>query len=439
MRVIQQARVALGPSDAVAGMRAVVVAADGFTALTDPYCGLTCTAGNALASSDAEFGLGFELAGATGPRWLAYQLELAVGGAEHRTAALGTSPADFPWVVRRVLPGGPAAKAGLRPGDTIVFFEHAEVTERSQHKLFRRLAAGLFPDGRTPDTALDVAKPVSVTVRRAGLPDLLRFQLARGSYRPESVFGVIRRPDGTWDHVLDRVAKVGYVRVGPVELGAEAAFLAALRSLKDDGMTGLVLDLRWCPGGYVEPTARIAAYLLPPDATIATVKYRTEDRAGGERLTAPTGLGDEFAGLRVAVLVGPDTAGGGEMIAAALQDHERGIVVGQRTVGKGNVMTLLGTRFRGLGYRVSTGYSYRPNGKPRHRLPDATPFDDWGVRPDPGFGVPITRDLMTRLGREADRQAIRPPEDAGTVAFDDPLADPQKAVAVRLLTERGKK
>ncbi|MGL6096636.1 MAG: S41 family peptidase, partial [Fimbriiglobus sp.] len=425
--------VALGAADAVAGMRAFVVAADGFTSLTDPYCGLTCTDGNTPTSSDAEFGLGFELAGATGPKWLTYHLELAEGRNESRSL----SPADFPWVVRRVLPGSPAAKAGLRPGDTIVAFENVEVTVRSQHRLFRRLTAGLFPDSSLHESAIDVAKPVTVAVRRAAGPDRV-LVIPREPYRPESVFGVIRRPDGTWDHVLDRVAKVGYIRVGSVELGTEAAFLEALLSLKSDGMTGLVLDLRWCPGGYMEPTAKMVAFLLPPDTLIATVKYRKADRAGDEKLTSPAGPGDEFADLRVAVLVGPDTAGGGEMIAAALQDHERGIVVGQRTVGKGNVMTIIKSHVRGIGYRVSTGYSYRPNGKPRHRLPDSTPFDDWGVRPDPGYGIPVTRDLMTRLGRAAERQAIRPARETDAVAFDDPLADPQKAVAVRLLTERGK-
>jgi carboxyl-terminal processing protease len=125
------------------------------------------------------------------------------------------------------------------------------------------------------------------------------------------------------------------------------------------------------------------------------------------------------------------------MIAAALQDHGRAVVIGQRTFGKANIMDLINTSLPGgIGYRVSTGFTLRPNGKGRHRFPDSKPTDEWGVRPDKGFEVPLTPDLSVRLRRQAELHAIRPPGSAETVALDDPLADPQRMVALRLLKER---
>ena len=434
MRVIQMARLALGSVEAADGTKSVLIAAKGFGKLTDPYCGPMATRGSTFASSDAEFGLGFELEGATGSRWMEYLLDSATTPDGRMTTNRTTSPAEVPWIVKRVLPGGPAAKAGLRPGDVITHIGPEEVTVRSNSRAFRTLMNAFPTDAMMPDVPPDPVRPISLTISRRGRVAPMTLKLERTAYRPESIFGVIRRPNGTWDYLLDPQAKIGYIRVGSVELGADAAFQAALQTLIEAGAKGLVLDLRWCPGGYVEPTTRIAGFLLPEDAVIATVKYRHPDREGTGTIKADAAEGREaFLRLPVVVLVGPDTAGGGEMIAAALQDHNRAKLVGQRTFGKANVMNLIGTRIRGMSYRVSTGYSYRPSGVNRHRFPDSKPTDVWGLRPDPGCELPMTADLYATLRQDAELQAIRPPDDFTAVAFDDPLNDPQKLIAVKLL------
>lgn len=444
---VSQARIALGRADPVEGMKSVVIAAEGFRKLTDSYCGLMITRAGAFASSDAEYGLGFELEGATGSAWVAYQLELSysVGGRRGGASDPFAPPATLPWTVRRVIPGSPAAAAGLRPGDVITHLDGDEITPRSATKLFQRLVNFRQQDPRIappppplPSTGSD-ERPLKLTLSRQEAGKAMELKVDRTPYIPDSIFGVMRKRDGSWDFMLDRENKVGYIRVGSVETGADAAFRSALDGLIRDGATGLLLDLRWCPGGYVDPTAKIAGLLLPSGKTIVRIESRHPERQNrNEYLSEPGDAPEAFRTLPVAVLIGSETTGGGEMIAAALRDHGRAILVGQRTFGKANILSPLSTRFPGITYRISTGYSLRPNGKNRHRFPDSKPTDDWGLRPDPGCEVPVTKDLSAKLRESAERQAIRPPQDRIALAFDDPLGDPQKLIAAKLLKERGK-
>lgn len=439
VRILAEARVALGQADAVLGLRAFVVAANGFSRATDPYCGLMWASGRSIAEAEGGFGLGFQLEGASGLRWLAYMLEINGVWADVLPLGDPRPPVGSKWIVRRVIAGGPASKAGLRRGDLITHFNGIEVTEASHSKLFRQLVSARPQDQLNPadpDLAPGSSRRVLLRVRRAGSTDPLEVAVTRSGYTPESIFGVIPRRDGSWDYMIDKESKIGYVRVGAIEEGADAAFENALGDLASQGVRGLVLDLRWCPGGYVDPTSRLAGALLPPGKVIATVQMRKASGAGPTTYVAEPPPGRrEFLDLPVLVLVNAETTGGGEMIAAALQDHGRAVVAGQRTFGKANIMSLVGTRFDSLQFRVSTGYSLRPNGKPRHRNPDSKPTDEWGVKPDNGFEVAGTADLSEWLRLMAERQASRSPADAEAAEFDDPFADPQKMIAVRMLKE----
>ena len=437
LRVITNARVALGRRDELSGWRAFVIAVNGFSRATDPYCALSWQKSSSAAASDADFGMGFELEGATGGRWVAFQLDS--GPAAPIMTPNGTQPAEPPvgpkWIVKRVIPGSPAASAGLRPGDVVTHLNELEVTADSNARLFRRLASFSNPDLADGQT-IDASKPVNLRVKREGALAPLDIAISRLGYNPESIFGVMKRADGAWNFMLDRDAKIGYIRLGSVETPAAATFALAMHSLANEGATGLILDLRWCPGGYVDPTAGICGLLLKESVTIGTVKYRHPDRNFQSTFTAAAGQGvPTYESIPLAVLVGCDTIGGGEMIAAALQDHKRGIVVGQRTFGKANLMNIVNTSIPGLTYRISTGYSFRPNGKARHRFPDSALSDDWGVRPDRGYEFSTTPDYSAKMRLQAERQAIRPPGDLGIVPFDDPLEDPQKLLAVKFLKE----
>jgi carboxyl-terminal processing protease len=100
----------------------------------------------------------------------------------------------------------------------------------------------------------------------------------------------------------------------------------------------------------------------------------------------------------MAILVNRNSASASEIVAAALQDHNRAIVVGERTFGKGSVQKLLRIPNADppAAIKLTTETYWRPSGKNIHRYPDAKEADDWGVRPDPGMEVPTTEEERLR-------------------------------------------
>src|SRR5262249_30538915 len=134
-----------------------------------------------------------------------------------------------------------------------------------------------------------------------------------------------------WNYWVDPKQKLAHVRITVLAKGTSDELLEVLSRLKDDGMRGLVLDLRWTPGGYLDEATAIPALFLG-DVPVATVRSRKE-----EPETYRGSAACRFPDLPLVVLVNGETSGGAELIAAAMQDHKRAKVVGQRTLGKGSV------------------------------------------------------------------------------------------------------
>jgi carboxyl-terminal processing protease len=436
--ILYKARVELGVVAELAGLKTFLVMIQGFNKLTDPYCGLMWSSGNSFAASDAEFGFGFELQGVSGTPYLLYLIEaqrLFWHGTRPRKEAM-VPPTGPRWLIGRVIPGSPAANYGLRPGDRITHFNTVEITAENNKEVFHEFLSTAWPSLRdTTSKALDLSAPIKLQIERPGAKPFA-VALPRENYSPDSIFGVLRKSTGEWNHWLDEREKLAYIRIGSIESPAGDAFEALLDQLERQGMKGLILDLRWCPGGYVQPTSRIAGAFLPANKMISKIQTGAEDRGTPREYFSESGA---YQKLPLVVLVNGQTTGGGEMIAAALQDYKRATIVGQRTFGKSNIMSAISTSFPGIQYRVSTGYSLRPSGKNRHRFPDSTLFDDWGVKPDRGFEAPVTPELSAWLKIEAERQAIRPSRDKQALPFDDPQIDAQKLIALKHLKEQLRK
>jgi carboxyl-terminal processing protease len=414
---------------------------NGFRHATDPICQLASPRVNTFASVDQDFGVGLELEGVAGQRWTLYYVEhgIATGrfgpagyfGPVPRPDAV-PSPAVFPWRVSRVVPGSPAQKAGVRPGDVITHLDGKEVTAETVNVLFAEFATSR--QAFDPQTGLPAAPARTLTFRRGdGKPFTATL---KGPYTPESAFGVVRTADGKWDCMLDRKQKIGYLRIGPIESELNVRVAEMMADLKAQGCRGLILDLRWCPGGYVTPGTAIAGMFLKDGSVIAKMDYRNPQRAGtpGEMRT-PFG-GGKYADIPMVVLIGQETTGGGELIAAALRDNGRCVCLGQRTFGRATIQSAIEAGFATMQYRVTTGSSLRPNGKPRQRLPDSGPTDDWGVRPDEGLEVPVTLDKSAELRRQADLHALRPAESTEALEFDDPATDPYRLAALVYLRKK---
>jgi carboxyl-terminal processing protease len=335
-------------------------------------------------------------------------------------------PAVGQVLVRHVYPGSPAQRAGLRPGDEITHVDGRPVAEVGTEQLSARLPmiATVAGENQAPDIS------VKLTVCRPGVRAERVVSLAVERFQPETVLGVCRQDDNTWEYWLDRRRGLAQVRLGSLAMGTASELRTVLSRLRDEGMRGLVLDLRWCPGGYIaEATA--AAELFLGEKVIARTKERSQ-----ERVFRSTGE-PKFQDLPVVVLINGATSGGGELIAAALQDHGRPniCVAGQRSLGKGSIQTSVPLASANVGLKVTSGIFLRPNGRNLHRFADSKPQDDWGVRPDSGLEFPVSAGLERQLRQWWLLQTLRPGSSREALPLDDPEADPQRQAAVQALQD----
>jgi carboxyl-terminal processing protease len=435
VELLTTARMQLGNHTNLAGSRSLFAAMNGFKHATDPLSVLVSPRLNAYASVEQDFGVGIELEGVTGLRWTIYQAEYGI--ASRRSAPLGyfgpvpkpeavPSPALLPWLVNRVVPGSPAQKGGVKPGDRITRVDDVEINAENANRVFGTFAMTRFVID--PLTGRPVSPDRTIVFQRGdGKP--FEVSLKTDTYNPESAFGVIRLNEDKWDCMLDRRAKIGYIRIGPIETELDTKVADMVANLVQQGCRGLILDLRWCPGGYVDPGIRIAGLFLKDGSVVAKMEYRNPETGTSGDLVAPPESG-KYVEMPLVVLVGQETTGGGELIASALRDNNRCVIIGQRTVGRASIQNTIDAGFAEVRFKLTTGISFRPNGKNRQRKPDSQPTDDWGVRPDDGLEVPITLDKSHELRREADLQALRPADSHEALPFDDPNQDPYRLAAL---------
>jgi carboxyl-terminal processing protease len=263
------------------------------------------------------------------------------------------------------IPASPADKAGLRAGDLIV-----------------KISDKLVPFDITVQDAQNqlrgpIGSTVMLSVRRIGEPKPFDVELAREKY-PLPTVEAKMLPGTTF----------GYIKITleTAETGNE--FARALDSLKAQKMTGLVLDLRNNPGGlFPDPVLDITGQFLKNNDVVLYEKYRdgTEKdfRAGNRR-----GATD----LPLAVLVNSGTASAAEIIAGALKDYKRGVLIGEPTYGKGSVQVIRQLRDgAALHITVATWWT-----------PKRTPLDGKGLEPD--IAIPLTdesikKNVDTQLNR----------------------------------------
>ncbi|TWU00674.1 putative CtpA-like serine protease [Botrimarina colliarenosi] len=227
--------------------------------------------------------------------------------------------------------------------------------------------------------------PVAVSVRHEDGSEEA-FQLVREVIRVPSVIGDRHSADGGWVYPLQDDPRIALVRITIFGSKTAAELADALRQAVDDGAKAVVLDVRGNAGGALDAAIDVGELLLPADSLVVSTRGRD-----GEVLDAYTTTQDgPFADLPLAVLVDGDTASASEIVAAALQDHGRVVVVGQRSYGKGTVQQLLDLEPKHSLLKLTTASYWRPSGVNIHRLPGTPEEAPWGVSPDPGAEVPLT-------------------------------------------------
>jgi len=335
-----------------------------------------------------------------------------------------------PTKVEAVHLGGPAQQAGMRPGDVITHVDGTAIESVAPEKLVL-LRSGRVLDAPTQVLPPDAAPPpepgpatLELTYRRPGEERERTAVIALQRFRPESVLGVRRDDANRWDYWLDEKGRLAYLRITSLSRGTAEDLRAALESLRESKVRGLVLDLRWCPGGYLREAVECA------DLFLGNAIVTTERSRGHPDVPYRSAEGDKFLDFPLVVLVNGESVGGAELIAAALQDHQRAVVVGQRTRGKGSVQELLEVS-DGLALKLTKGAFVRPSGKGLHRRAGAGPADEWGVVPDEDCRV--SPQLSKRLREWHQEYALRPGASNERLMLDDPAADPQRMAAAAAL------
>ena len=326
--------------------------------------------------------------------------------------------------VRVVTPleNSPALNAGVQPGDIILQIDGTPTTGIELTDAVKRIVG---QQGTT----------VRLNIRRDGEQEL-ELNITRGPVQVPTVNGFQRGPDNRWSFLLDPAHKIGYVQVSQLGRTTPRELRAAVESLQAQGLKGLILDLRYCPGGVLD-SAIAAAKLFLSEGTVVSLHSRN-DVSTPLKIETSEALGD----FPMVVLVNGETASAAEIVAGALQDNQRALVVGSRTVGKGSVQTLIKLEGASGAIRLTTAEYRLPGGRNIDRRAGEK---SWGIDPDEGYFLPLDQPqskalLERRQAREiiGKRSEDRSSPDTVTTAesIENQQADLQLAAALNTMVSR---
>ena len=239
--------------------------------------------------------------------------------------------------VLSVIPQGPSDKAGVRAGDRVIRIDNKDVAgQHIPQDSMVRLMRG--PRG----------SKVKLSVKRASLDELVDITIKRAAIEVHSV---------TAAFMLDREAGIGYLRLAQFSRTSYAEICNAMERLKSEGMTSIILDLRGNGGGFLDQVVNILNEFLERGKLLVY----TEDRHGRRVTEYSDGTG-RYTDTAIAVLVDEISASSSEILAGAIQDNDRGLVIGRRTFGKGLVQAQIPFS-DGSAMRLTVARYYTPSGR----------------------------------------------------------------------------
>ncbi len=288
-------------------------------------------------------------------------------------------------VVTSVLDGSDAERQGVRPGDAVV-----ELGGRGLEGVTAQRANTLLRG--EPGSTIDLE------VAREGESESLRFVLVRAG----DVTG-----DVTYSGMLgDPAEGVGYVRLGRFMQGAAEQVESAAQGLNDETpLRALVLDMRGNPGGLLDQAVELSSLFLPQNTLIV----QTRGRANGTDQTYRTQSAPVFPDLPVVVLMDGASASASEIVAGALQDHDRGVVVGETSFGKGLVQVIRPMPY-GTALKLTVSRYTTPSGRQIQRLTYAQGTETVEAGAGRAFTTVGGREVRSGVGIEPDVEVSLGPE-----------------------------
>lgn len=239
--------------------------------------------------------------------------------------------------VLNVIPQGPSDKAGVRAGDRIMLIDNKPVAgQKIPQDSMVKLMRG--PRG----------SKVKLSVKRNSLDKLVDITITRAAIEMHSVEAAF---------MLDRNEKIGFIRLSQFSRTSYEEVRKALDRLRDEGMRSVIIDLRGNGGGFLDQVVKIVNEFMPQGKLIVY----TEDRYGQRVNEFSNGLG-RYADTEIVVLVDEFSASSSEILAGAVQDNDRGLVIGRRTFGKGLVQAQVPFS-DGSAMRLTVARYYTPTGR----------------------------------------------------------------------------
>jgi carboxyl-terminal processing protease len=295
---------------------------------------------------------------------------------------------DGDITIQSIFEGSPAYKQGIRRGDVIARVEGEDMKGWTTQQAVRRLKG---PKGTS----------VNISIRRRGYEELIDMEVVRDEVNITTVRGAF---------MVDK--ETGYIKLAEFSETSDRELGDALQSLKAKGMKRLLFDLRDNPGGLLDQAILVSNRFLPKGDMIVYQRGRVPNSDQDYHAEQVS----EYTSLPLVVLVNRNSASASEIVSGALQDHDRGLVVGETTFGKALVQSVYKVADN-AGVAVTTGRYYTPSGRLIQRPWDGS-FDEY-----------LTYSLREQVDQKPRSSADLKYTDAGRKVYGGGGIEPDKFMA----------
>jgi carboxyl-terminal processing protease len=328
--------------------------------------------------------------------------------------------------------GSPAYKKGMMAGDVITTIKRSVDSKGDPLPRPEVVPTKGLPLSKAVKLILGQEDTdVTLTLQREGVAKPFDLTITRGLVEVESVLGVKRKKNDNWDYWVDPKNKIAYVRLTNFARNTYRDLQRVTDELTKQGVKGLVLDLRFNPGGLLDSAVYVTDLFID-DGLI--VKIRPRNGLMREKKFSGRHAGS-LLDFPMVCLVNGYSASGAEIVSAALQDHKRALIIGERSYGKGSVQNIY--KFEdGLGrageIKFTTATFWRPSGQNLNKSSTSgKEEEDWGVKPDKVVKL-NAREREDLAEAQRDAEIIPRPDRPAKVSKDN-FKDRQLDVALEYL------
>jgi len=290
----------------------------------------------------------------------------------------------------------PAFRVGIMAGDIILAIDG-------------RSTKGITVDGAVEKLRGKPGSKVVLTLSHNGGKKRRKVTVERAKIQIKSIKGLGRLPDSEgWNYWAEPDAKIGYLRVTQFQEKTVESMDGIITGLLEGGMKGLIVDLRFNPGGLL-PSAIDMSDRFIKEGLVVFTKGRSADSYREYRAKPE----DDYPAIPLVILVNRASASASEIVAGCIQAHKRGVIIGERTFGKGSVQCVYSLDERERNSRrpeeihklkLTTAHYYTPTGQNIHRVEKATDEDEWGVTPD--IVIKVSRDEQYAIVRQRNEAEV---------------------------------